>query len=125
MLRSRLRGRMPRKRQWARMALWRVPVAQHRSEGSLSKAKARIVGQAVLVTFAATRKSDPPSRAERMHQPTQTTHRTQQSNQQRITLPLPIQRKPSSPLKPPGAVDLRIAQGKGHPVRDLVVLTRR
>ena len=87
MLRSMLRGRMPRKRQWARMALWRVPVAQHRSEGSLSKAKARIVGQAVLVTFAATGKSDPPSRAEQMVHRTAITILAQQIDPHRISNP--------------------------------------
>ncbi len=68
MLRSRFRGRTPRKRRWDRTSLRRVPAEQYRSEGSLSAAKTRIVGQAVLVTFAATGKSDPPSRAELIRQ---------------------------------------------------------
>ena len=51
------------------MVLRSVPAERHRSEGSLSAAKTRIAGQAVLVTFAAIGKSDPPSRAEMMCQP--------------------------------------------------------
>ena len=46
------------------MVLRSVPAKRHRSEGSRSEAKTRIPGQAFLVTFAATGKSDPPSRAE-------------------------------------------------------------
>ena len=56
-----------------------------KAEGSQSEAKTRILGQAFLVTFAATGKSDPPSRAEQMVQLTEITNLTQQINQQQIS----------------------------------------
>ena len=69
------------------MALRNVPAELHRSEGTRRVATGRIVGQALLVTFPATGKSDPPSRAEEICQsarlPVRRSH-----NQSRIANPL-------------------------------------
>ena len=45
-----------------------VPAERYWSEGTRSTAQGRMMGQAVLVTFVATDKSNPLSRAEQMHQ---------------------------------------------------------
>lgn len=58
MLRSRFRGRTPRKRRWDRTSLRRACGAIP-ERGKSERKKTRIVGQRVLVTFAATGKSDP------------------------------------------------------------------
>ena len=50
------------------MALRGVPLERRWSERTLREAQGRMVGQAFLVTFVATDKSDPPSRAEPLRQ---------------------------------------------------------
>ncbi len=58
------------RRDGPRMALRGVPLERRWSERTRSEAQGRMQGQAFLVTFSVTGKSDPPSRAEQMHQQT-------------------------------------------------------
>ena len=51
------------------MALRGVPLERRWSERTRSEAQGRMAGQAFLVTFVATDKSDPPSRAEQKFRP--------------------------------------------------------
>jgi len=87
------------------MALRGVPVEWHRNEGSLSAAKTRMMGQAVLVTFAATGKSDTPSRAEQMYQQNSAIRQTP-SLKNCLGLPIPnLSHHPQKTRETPGFIE--------------------
>ena len=85
-----------------RMALRGVPAERHRSEGARSAAQGRMMGQAFLLTFAATPgKSDTPGRAEQSYQPSVATAASKRAKGHGLPIRNPSTTPAETVLSPP------------------------